>query len=608
MRTKNRQAPAPEPSLIPMLTMSGIGVSQGIAIGPAHVREAGTIAVPQYRIPQGQIENELARLEGSIETSKRQLARLKVKSGQLPGDAADEIGMMLDAFTAMLSESRLTRGAAERIRIGQMNAEAAVQDALHEIANAFRAIGDEYIAARVEDVREVANRLVRNLTRTPYRAFSNLAQGTIVIAEELSPADTALFDPQRIAGFATALGGPQSHTAIMARSLQLPAVLGVPGLVGRVASGNMVIVDGQSGTLIVNPDAAALSEYRERMERLAEAKGRLARLRSLPGRTTDGVEVSLQANVELPRDLEPALDSGAEGIGLMRTEFLFMNRDDLPDEDEQYEALRAFVIGMNAEGKARPVTIRTLDVGGEKLAYSLGGHAAASVNPALGLRAIRLSLRHPDLLETQFGAILRAAMHGPVRILLPLISSAKEVREARTLLARVAERLRERDTPIPSQLPPLGVMMEVPSAALSADVLARHADYFAIGTNDLTMYTLAIDRSDEQVAALYDPLHPAVLRMIQFAAEAGRRAGIPVSLCGETAGDQRFTALLLGLGIIELSMAPGSLLMVKQRVRAMDIVRARGCAEQIMTQTESGRIAALLDDFNESMEPAMAAD
>jgi phosphoenolpyruvate-protein phosphotransferase (PTS system enzyme I) len=311
--------------------------------------------------------------------------------------------------------------------------------------------------------------------------------------------------------------------------------------------------------------------------------------------TRDEVEITLQANLELPRELEQAVAAGAQGLGLVRTEFLYMNRQDLPDEDEQFEAYRGLVRGMDG----RPVTIRTLDVGGDKLAAPLadatGGEGA---NPALGLRAIRLSLKQRPLLDAQLGAVLRAGAEGPVRILLPMISSVLEIRKVREALAQVARRLKRRGARIANPLPPLGVMIEIPGAALAADALAAESDFFAIGTNDLIQYTLAIDRGDEQVAHLYNPLHPAVLRLIQFAVEAALRARIGLSLCGEMAGDPRFTALLLGFGIRDLSMAPGNIGRVKQRVRRLDMVAATRRARAIMDQLDDARIASLLDDFN----------
>ncbi len=572
----------------------GLGVSPGVAIGAAHAVEAGSIDVPEYAIAADQVEAELRRFADAVVKSQRQLRKLKDKSANLPGTAAEELGFLLDARLQMLTGSRVVRGVEARIAESRINAEAAVRAEISAVAESFAALDDAYLAARAEDVREVGDRLIRNLTKTPYQAFSRLPEGSIIIAEELSPADTALMDPRLVAGFATAFGGTESHTAIMARSLGLPAALGIAGLVGAVRTGDTVIVDGSAGRLIVDPKPATLAEYERRRSEHERAGRQLTGLRRLPAVTRDGTRVTLLANLELPREIELAVNGGAEGVGLLRTEFLFMNRPDLPDEDEQYAALREVIKGFEGQ----PVTVRTLDVGGDKLAMSLDHHQGEATNPALGLRAIRLSLKEPALLEAQLAAMLRAGAHGPVRILLPMIATVGEVRQVRDLLKSVARRLKRRGVRIADPLPPLGVMIEVPGAALAADALAQVADFFAIGTNDLTMYTLAIDRGDEQVAHLYNPLHPAVLRLIQFATEAALRARIPVSVCGEIAGDPRYAALLLGLGIRELSMAATSLPRVKQRIRGLDIVAATRCARVIMDQSDSGRIAALLDDFN----------
>jgi phosphotransferase system enzyme I (PtsI) len=380
----------------------------------------------------------------------------------------------------------------------------------------------------------------------------------------------------------------------MARSLGLPAVLGVAGVMVAIRNGDPLIVDGDEGRVIVRPSEETLAEYRRRQDEHQRGRRLLARLRHLPAVTRDGTEIALYANLELPRELPAALDAGAQGIGLLRTEFMFMNRDTLPDEDEQYEALRGLVEGLDG----KPITARTLDVGGDKLAQALAGHHGGGANPALGLRAIRLSLKERPLLDAQLAAMLRAAAHGPLRILLPMISSLSEIRQVREAMRATARRLKRRGLKLPERLPPLGVMIEVPGAALAADALAQEADFFAVGSNDLTMYTLAIDRGEEQVAHLYNPLHPGVLRLIQFTTEAALRARIPISVCGEIAGDPRYAPLLIGLGIRELSMVGSSLPRVKQRIRNLEFLSAARCAQLIMDQSDTGRITALLDDFN----------
>ncbi|MBP2316213.1 phosphoenolpyruvate--protein phosphotransferase [Azospirillum soli] len=575
-------------------SLRGLGVSPGIAIGPAHVVESGAVRVPEYQLAPDQLEAEAARFAEACSKARRQIRKLKTKALVLPGSASEEIGFLLDAHLAMVTNSRLTRGVERRIQEEHVNAEAAVQAEIAAIAQTFAGMEDSYLAGRIADVREVGRRLIRNLMRHEYKAFSLLPPGTVILAEELTPADTALLDPRRVAGFGTVLGGAEGHTAIMARSLGLPAVLGVAGLLTGLKNGTTVIVDGVQGRVIIDPAPEVLEEYGHRRAEREREREQLKSLRKLPAVTRDGTAVTLQANLELPRDLDHALENGAQGIGLLRTEFLFMNRDHLPDEDEQYDVLRAIVEGMGG----RTVTARTMDVGGEKLAGWMAGRYGEPANPALSLRAVRLGLREPKLLETQLAAMLRAGAHGPLRILLPMICSVSEVQRVREMMGQVARRLRRRGVAIADPLPPVGVMVEVPGAALSADALAYAADFFAIGTNDLTQYTLAIDRGDEAVASLYDPLHPAVLRLIQFTIEAALRSRIPVSVCGEIAGDPRYTALLLGLGVRDLSMAPPSIPVVKRRIRTVDLMEASRRARVIMDQSDSGRIAALLDDFN----------
>ncbi|NNG04569.1 MAG: phosphoenolpyruvate--protein phosphotransferase [Inquilinus sp.] len=592
MRTDRTAA---KPAAAEKRVLTGLGVSPGIAIGPVHLVESGFEQVPEYVVLPGEITAERERFQAAVAKSLRQIKKLRAKASALPGSAAEELAFLLDAHQAILSGSRLIRGVDRRIEEDRYNAEYAVQSEVADIAQHFMAMDDAYLAGRVQDIRDAGSRLIRNLSDRKFQAFATLREGSIIIAEELTPADTALMDPKRVAGFATTLGGAEGHTAIMGRSLGLPAVLGVAGLMAGVASGQTVIVDGGSGTVIVDPDPATLAEYERRQANQVADRHRLRALIGEPGRTRDGLDINLQVNLELPREVSNAVGLAADGVGLLRTEFLFMNRTDLPSEDEQYEDLAAIVSAMDG----RPVTIRTLDVGGEKLASSLGDRFGESANPALGLRAIRLSLREPKLLDRQLAAMLRAGAHGPIRILLPMITSIAEVRTVRIALARVVQRLKRRRVPFADPPPPLGAMIEVPGAALSADALAAGVDFFAIGTNDLIQYTLAIDRGDEQVADLYNPLHPAVLRLIQFATEAALRARIPVSLCGEIAGDPRFTGLLVGLGLRDLSMSPSKLLAVKRRVRSLDSVAAMRRARMIMDQSDPGRIAALLDDFNE---------
>jgi len=590
-KTAASSAPAPAPA--GETSFDGMGVSRGIAIGTVHRHDAEAVTVPEYRLPLNRLAAEKLRFEDATERAVHQVAQLREKARDLEGSAGEELGYLLDAYQQMLRGSRLVRGVLNRIETDRLNAEAAVQQEINEIVRGFEAMEDSYLAARATDVRDVGRRLVRNLMSSqPYRPFSVLPRHAIILAEELTPADTALLDPKHVAGIATVLGGAESHTAIMARSLGLPAVLGVAGMMKGVRNGDTVVIDGSHGRVIVNPTPKTLAAYRKRRADHLRTRRALARLKDVPAVTRDGARVLLQANIELPSEVDSVLASGAEGIGLLRSEFLFMNRDDVPGEEEQYTVLKELIERMGG----RPVTIRTLDVGGDKLARSLG--ITPGPNPSLGLRAVRLSLARPELLDAQLSACLRASAHGPIRILVPMVATVEEIRAVREAMNATIAKLKKKGVPIADPPPPLGVMIEVPGAALGADALAWQSDFFSIGTNDLTQYTLAIDRADETVAHLYNPLHPAVLRLIQFSAEAALRARIPIGVCGEVAGDPRFTALLLGLGIRDLSMSATNVPVVKQRIRTMDLMAATRRARVVMDQSDSARIAQLLDSFN----------
>lgn len=571
--------------------LSGIGVSPGIAIGTAFVIDQQGVTVPEYEIAENKVEEEIRRFHATINKTRRQLVQLSHKTSLLPAEAAGDIALLLEAYQGMLSGSRLVRGVEEIIEREKLNAEAAIQRQVNTIVEGFSAMGDVYLAARGNDVREIGGRLIRNLLQQHYNPFVNAPEGSLLVAEEITPADAALMNPERVAGFAAVLGGAEGHAAIMARALSLPAVMGAPGLIEAVNAGDVLIVDGVKGEVIVRPAPATLHRYRQEASRRAREVQKLREtLRNVPGETRDGTSVKLQANIELPREVDKALEISADGVGLFRTEYMFMNRPTLPDEDEQFERLRSLVQRMDG----KPVTIRTLDIGGEKLATGLAGVLGESANPALGLRAIRLGLREPKLLETQLAAILRVAAFGPVRILIPMVSSVEQMRQTRAHLVKVESRLRRRGVKLPEGLPPLGAMIEIPGAALAADAFTRVCDFFAIGSNDLTQYTLAIDRGDEHVAALFDPFHPAVLRLIQFVIAAAWRANIPVSLCGELAGDRRATALLVGLGLREFSMAVSNIPFVKQAIRDLTIPQAVAFANEIMNQSDRAAIYDLL--------------
>ncbi|MEO5374822.1 MAG: phosphoenolpyruvate--protein phosphotransferase [Alphaproteobacteria bacterium] len=571
---------------------NGLAVGPGIAIGVACVHDCAAVSVPEYRIPPTAVAHERARFAEATVEAQDQIAKLQVKAQDLPGAAGEDLSFLLEAYQQMLKGSRLIRGVEKRIVDDRINAEAAVHKEISRMVEIFSTMDDAYLAGRIDDIRDVGNRLLRSLTKTPYRPFSMVPKNAVIVTEELTPADTALLDPSHVGGFVTVLGGADNHTAIVARSLGLPAVVAVAGLLKDVKSGDQIIVDGLTGRVIIDPKPETLLDYRRRRARFLRERRSLTRLRTVPAVTRDGVAIALHANVEMPAESDAVLQAGAEGVGLLRSEFMYMNRPDLPSEDEQFEAFRGLVERMGG----RTVTIRTLDCGGDKVSAPL--RIVTGPNPALGLRAIRLGLSRPQLLEDQLAAILRAGVFGPVRILLPMVAAVNELAQVREIMAHVVRRLKRRRVRIADPLPPVGVMIEVPGAALAADALAWHADFFSIGTNDLTQYTLAIDRSDESVAHLYNPLHPAVLRLIQFATEAAIRAGIPLSVCGEMAGDPRYTALLLGLGIRELSMSATNIPRVKRRIRSLDMAAATHHARVVMDHADMGMIARIVDDFN----------
>ncbi len=575
--------------------ITGLGASGGIVIGRAFVLDRQYIQISRKPVAEDAIQAECKRLHDGVGESIDQLKRLKSQSSTADSAASEELGFLLDAYIHMLTQSRLVRGAEELIVSRRLNAVHAVSEVIDAIATQFSGMDDRYIAARATDIREVGLRLMRCLMGETDRAVDKAPKGAILIAEDVSPADMARFEPGQMTAFVTALGGAEGHTAIMARSLGIPAVLGAADIIRGVSGGDQIIVDGGRGEVILSPTDADIEHYSQRRADWLAARDKLAALRDVPSATRDGVDIDLHANIELPIELSAALENGATGIGLLRSEFMFMNKDYLPDEDEQYEELADIVNRMDG----KPVTIRTLDIGGEKLAVALQSEIASGPNPALGLRGIRLSLRKSELLEVQFAAILRASLHGPVRVLIPMVVGVHEMTRARQIYESVAKRLRKEGHAIPETLPPLGAMIEIPAAAIAIDTLSRECDFFAIGTNDLTQYTLAIDRTDDQVAGLYDPLNPAVLRLIRDVIRVAGERDIPVSVCGEMAGDPRYVPLFIGFGLRNLSMSPVNLLPVKQRLRRLDTRNSQHQANRVMEQWDSARIAMMLDDFND---------
>lgn len=575
---------------------SGQPVSPGIGVGRVYEAAEPDLVVSAEKIAPGGVAGELARLEDALERSRRQLHKLKQRLTALPADSQAEITPLMDMYLHMLGSARLLRGVRARIQEGFCAAEAAVQDeteAQAQIIMAQQSTDKAGRLRRADEVRELGRRVVRNLTRQPFRNFGTLPSGSILGAESLRPSDAALIQPDRFAGIFTSDGGVDGHTAVMLRALGLPAILGAGGALAGTAPGTLAIIDGDDGTLILNPTIASMETARHRLAEQTRAKRALSQLQRLPAVTRDGTIVQLQANLELPFELAMIAESGATGIGLLRSEFIFMNRETLPDEDMQTRIYSTIVEAMDGE----PVTIRVLDWGSDKEVEALARYQPEVLepNPALGLRGIRLLLRHESLLETQLAAIIRAGACGPVRIMLPMVSLVSEVQQTREILRRVWRRLkRRRNLPLPDAPPPLGIMVETPASALAAPVLAKYADFFAIGTNDLTMYTLAADRAQPAGTKLYDPLEPAVLRLIHLTATCAAAAGIPVSLCGELASRPQTTALLLGLGIRQFSMHGNAVPRVKQAVRNVTLAACEALAEQALQAECSSGVRRLL--------------
>ncbi len=547
------------PDFTAMFTAQGQAVVKGYAIAKAAVMSAAALEVPHYRIGAEDVDSECQRLLSAMAGTRDELKSLV---DHLPADAPRELAPILTVHSLLLDDPMLTQQTCAIIAERQYNAEWALTTQGQLLVEQFSQMEDAYLRERGADVRQVIERVLRVLAGKPAMlpGFSATQdEALIVVARDISPADMLRLRGGQFAAFLTDLGGPTSHTAIVARSMNVPAVVGLGGFRSLVRDGDWLIVDGFTGAVMVNPSQAVLDEYRQRQQAYLLERAELQALHDAPAVTLDGIPIRLEANIELPDEAELALKAGADGIGLFRSEFLFMGRSDLPSEQEQYEAYARVVKAMN--GKV--VTIRTLDIGADK---TLDGDATVATNPALGLRAIRYCLDKPEMFATQLRALLRACVHGQIRILIPMISSMSEVYATRQAIESAARELEKSGTPFARNFL-LGAMVEVPAIAIAIDPFVEELDFLSIGTNDLIQYVLAVDRGDAEVADLYDPMHPAVLRLIAHTINAADRAGKPVAVCGEMAGDASVTRMLLGLGLKEFSMHPQQLLDVKKEVR-----------------------------------------
>jgi phosphotransferase system enzyme I (PtsI) len=571
-------------------TVHGLAVSQGIAIGRAHLISHAIFEVVHYSIRERDIPAEVARFEAALAAVRAELAALNAEIAQ-PGTPS-ELAALVGVHALFLDDPLIANVPKDLIRERRCNAEWALVQQMEQVVAQFDEIEDSYLRERRQDIVQVVERILRALSGKPRRMKKGGDSEIVIVAHDLSPADTIQFKNLKIAGFVTDLGGATSHTAIVARSLAIPAVVGLHHARALVREDDLVIVDGRRGVLIVDPDPRVLEEYRLRKREYELERSKLKRLKSARAATLDDIEISLQANIELPQDIEQVRQAGADGIGLFRTEFLFMNRDTLPDEDEQFEAYRQVARAL----AGRPVTIRTLDIGADKTARALNGAERQVPNPALGLRAIRYCLAEPQLFLAQLRAILRAAHFGEVRILVPMLAHHSEIVQTLAMVEQAKQQLRERRCKFAENVA-IGGMIEIPAAALALGPFLRHLQFLSIGTNDLIQYLLAIDRTDEAVAHLYDPLHPAVLRILAQVIQTAHKAQTPVAICGELAGDPKMTRLLLGMGLRQFSMHPTQLLEVKQQIVMADAERLAMKVAKVLRCDEPERIRELVESL-----------
>ncbi|UWE16700.1 phosphoenolpyruvate--protein phosphotransferase [Herbaspirillum huttiense] len=583
-------------------SLHGIAVSQGIAIGRAHLMAPAALDVKHYLIAPDQVEAEIERLRSAVKAVHQELHIIR---SELPKDAPPELGAFIDVHSLILSDPMLAEVPQDIIRHRYYNAEWALVTQIEELSAQFDEIEDPYLRERKADIQQVGERILKILTgsATHLPPTGEAAANIIVVAHDISPADMLQFRESAFAGFVTDLGGPNSHTAIVARSLAIPAAVGMHNASVLVKHDDVLIIDGDAGVVIVDPSPLVLAQYRARQERLLRERKKLSRLKKTPAITQDGEPITLLANIELPNDAANAFEAGAMGIGLFRSEFLFMGRaghlEKFPSEDEQFESYKQAVIAM----KGRVVTIRTLDVGADK---PLDEDEETALNPALGLRAIRYCLSEPQMFLTQLRAILRASAYGPIKLLVPMMAHAFEIDQTLAMIEQAKQQLRDRKQKFDEEIP-VGAMIEIPAAALALPLFIKRLDFLSIGTNDLIQYTLAIDRVDHEVAHLYDPLHPAVLFLLSTVIAQGRKAGIPVSVCGEMAGDLKWTRLLLGMGLLEFSMHPSQILSVKNEILNSDLRLLEPQVKKVLRATEPAAISAAMAQLQAlHAEPAVA--
>jgi len=574
------------------LMMNGLGVSKGIAIGGVHVLHRNSLEVYERTIKQSQIKSEIQRFNSAIKRASQQLKKIQ---SSIPAGAPKDIASFIESHLLMLDDAMLSSAPIDIIKENRCNAEWALQLQRDKLIDVFELMEDEYLKTRQDDIDHVINLIQKMLYDQKYEVEKEIQtlRGSIVVADDLTPADTVVLQHQSIAGFITELGGPLSHTAIIARSLGIPAIVGVQDARQLLKNNEQIIIDGAEGMILAGVDEKTIREYKHKRKVQKDERRKLQTLRDVDAKTRDGISINLQANIELTEDTKTLKPSGAMGVGLYRTEFLYIDRDEPASEKEQFSAYKKVIRAL----KGLPVTIRTLDLGAEK-EFDPKYKGPMVQNPALGLRGLRRSLKDTELFKCQLRAILRASVYGPVRIMFPMITSEDELFSSYRILDQAKQELLDEGTDFDPDIP-IGIMIEVPAAALLAQRFAKQCDFLSIGTNDLIQYSLAIDRIDESVNYLYDPLHPAVLKLIHLTLKAGEKANIPVAMCGEMAGDPRYTRLLLGMGLKNFSAHPATLLEIKSIINTCRIDKLEKPIKKILSVTTSpAQIHILVDELN----------
>lgn len=578
-----------------MMVLHGYAAGKGIAIGRAHLVVRGISELPQYHLPESELDGEVARFDAAVKATRKQLEQLR---SAIPENAPAELGAFISLHLMLLGDVTLSREPADILQEQAINAEWALKIQTDRLSQQFDEIDDEYLRQRKQDMLQVVERIQKNLAgqSTELNLDANLLDDTILIAHDLSAADTLFFKDQRIEGFVTDIGGPTSHTAILGRSLNIPSVIGVGNARQLISEHEWVIVDGIQGVLIIDPDELVLAEYRLRLKHYRSRLRALNKIKKTAAATLDGEEIELFANIESADDVKALHNIGADGVGLLRTEFVYLNRDSLPEEDELYQLYSDIAKKL----KGKPLTIRTVDLGVDKNPrwFGTGGTPNGSLNPALGLTGIRLCHAEPVMFRTQMRAVLRAAVHGKLRIMFPMISSLSELKQSLTHLDTARKQLAERQEAF-GELE-VGCMIEIPSAALTVSSLLKWVDFVSVGTNDLIQYTLSVDRSDDAVSYLYQPAHPAIIRLLAHIIRTTNRMGKGVSVCGEMAGDTKYTRMLLGLGLRKFSMNINNLLDVKDVVLHSHTERLENEMAKLLRNEDPDKMDALLKKLNES--------